>query len=131
MTAKTNETLRADLSVSLIDLLAAAGSAFVDVYDGTQPADPNAAITDTVLVSFEIVDGWTDNDPGELLLVTTPVTATATASGTAGWVNLRTTDGYRIQGSIGVATGDFRINLIDIVEDDDYDLTAATINIPE
>ena len=131
MTAKTNESLRTDLSISLIDLLAAAGSAFIDVYTGTQPADPNASISDTLLVSFEIVDGWYDNDPGELLLVTTPVTATAVASGTAGWVNLRTTDGYRIQGIVGVSGTDFIINDVDIIEDDDYDLLNADIMVPQ
>ncbi|MBU2550427.1 MAG: hypothetical protein KKB20_18620 [Proteobacteria bacterium] len=96
----------------------------LDIYTGDRPATPNHAETGTLLVSFfgvKFGDAVWDTTALEAaidLFAATVLSATAVAGGQAAWYRLRgggvTTTGAsttapRVDGKVGVGTGDLRV----------------------
>ena len=123
-------TIRLDNSVrnAIVDAITAQlGSGTVNIYTGSQPADPNSAASGSLLASITISGGMSSASNGTSSLSSAPETATASANGTAGWARL-VSGGYNIDGSVATSGGDFTINTLSIVSGGAISLTAFSIN---
>lgn len=92
-------------------------NAQIRLYDGTQPAGPDTAITTQVLLVQ-----WTGNAGGfgsvaaNVLTASAVANVNASASGTATWFRILTSGGVAVvDGSAGVATSDMILTSASIV----------------
>lgn len=111
------------------------GAGTVKIYSGTQPASANNAASGTLLVTFTL------NDPafgaaasGAASLVVSPaISATAAATGTAGWFRMETsTPGTVIDGSVTATGGggDMTVDNTSITSGQTVNLTSGTVTMP-
>jgi hypothetical protein len=104
-------------------------SAIIRIYDGTQPANANTAIsTQTLLVSLTI-SGAFGTDSNGTLTFSTINSGTAVASGTAGFFRIVKSDGTTVvmDGSIGTSSADLVLNTTTIATNDTVAITSGTI----
>lgn len=128
-----------DAVVDLID--AGAGAGVVNIYDGTEPADADAALSgNTLLASITLNDpafgGATDNTPGAIAAANgLPVTDTsADATGTASFFRVLDSDSNVImQGDVTATAGggDMEINSTSIVAGAAVRITTFNATMPE
>lgn len=117
---------------ALVDAGAAAGK--VRVYTGAQPARPSVAATGTLLVTFTLNDpAFAAAATGAVLLDVDPaITATAVATGTAGWFRLLDSDDNAIMdGEVGVVSAQMILNTTSIAVGELIQLVSASISAPE
>lgn len=111
-------------------LITYAGSnAIIRIYDGTQPANANTAIsTQTLLVSLN-VSGAFGTDSNGTLTFSTVNNGTAVASGTASFFRIVKSDGTTVimDGSIGTSSADLVLNTTTIATNDTVAITSGTI----
>lgn len=101
----------ADLEAQRTD--AGAGSGYVEVYTGSQPATADSATTGTLLASIALNDpayGSATSGVANLDVATVP-SATAVADGTPGWYRILDSTGATVRdgsitGAAAVTTGD-------------------------
>jgi hypothetical protein len=82
-------------------------SAKIKVYTGAQPANCAASATGTLLVEWDLASNWASAaSSGSIALSSTPLSATAVGTGTAGYYRVDAVDGTtcHMQGSV-TATG--------------------------
>ncbi|NJN64866.1 MAG: hypothetical protein HC882_08270 [Acidobacteria bacterium] len=80
--------------------------AFLDVYTGAQPADPNAAPTGTLLGTIDLSADWLTTAVNGVKSKNGTWSGLAIANGTAGWARFR-----RGSDSGGLSTVDTRIDV--------------------
>lgn len=130
-------TALCDLLVDDIDSGPAAG--VLRIYSGTQPTDPDAAITDTLLAEL------TFSDPafGAAAIVASPVDAaeatasaitddTSTVAGTAGWFVIEdSTNAVIVTGTVTVTGGggDLELSTVTIPSGGTVTITSAKIRV--
>ena len=111
-------------------LITYAGSnAIIRLYDGTQPANANTAIsTQTLLVSLTI-SGAFGTDSNGTLTFSTINNGTAVATGTASFFRIVKSDGTTVvmDGSIGTSSADLILNTTTITTNDTVAITSGTI----
>lgn len=111
-------------------LITYAGSnAIIRIYDGSQPANANTAIsTQTLLVSLNI-SGAFGTDSNGTLTFSTINNGTAVASGTASFFRIVKSDGTTVvmDGSIGTSSADLVLNTTTIATNDTVAITSGTI----
>ena len=111
-------------------LITYAGSnAIIRLYDGTQPANANTAIsTQTLLVSLAI-SGAFGTDSNGTLTFSTIGNGTAVASGTASFFRIVKSDGTTVimDGSVGTSSADLVLNTTTIATNDTVAITSGTI----
>ena len=120
---------------AIVDLLdAGAGAATIQVRTGAQPANPNAAATGTLLVTFTLADpAFGAAAAGVATLQGTPRAAVGVAAGTAGWFRALDSNGNAVfDGSVG-ATGSgeqLELNTTTVSVDLDMEITGGTFTMP-
>lgn len=110
------------------------GAATVKIYTGTQPASANDAASGTLLVTFTLSDpSFGAAAAGGVTLSGTPKSASAAATGTAGWFRLETsTPGTVIDGSVTATGGggDMTVDNTSITSGQTVNLTGGTVTMP-
>lgn len=111
-------------------LITYAGSnAIIRLYNGTQPANANTAIsTQTLLVSLTI-SGALGTDSNGTITFSTIGNGTAVATGTASFFRIVKSDGTTVimDGSVGTSSADLVLNTVSIVTNDTVAITSGTI----
>ncbi|MEV8636520.1 hypothetical protein AB0395_33220 [Streptosporangium sp. NPDC051023] len=123
-------------AASAIAALADAGSGpgVVEIRTGSQPASPADAATGTLLVTVPLADpafGAVAN--GTAALAGTPLTATATGSGTAGWCRIKDSAGSAVMDGSVSATGgggDLELATTSIATGLTVEITAGSMTMP-
>lgn len=111
------------------------GAATIKVYTGSQPASANDAATGTLLATFTCSDpSFGAAASGVITLAGTPKTATAAATGTAGWFRLESNTAVTtvIDGSVTASGGggDMTLDNTSITSGQTVNLTSGTITMP-
>lgn len=125
----------ASLNAELDRADAGAGPGTIEVYTGAQPANADAVVTGTLLVTFTLakpafapaVGGVKDLDADPDL------TAAAAAAGNAGWARVKDSNGNTIFDGAVTASGgggDFIINSTSITAGQTVNLTLGSITYP-
>lgn len=122
--------------VDLID--GGAGAGKFRIYDGTQPAGPDTAIsTQTLLAELTFSDpafgNAADVNPGARATANA-ITADAAAnnSGTASWFRFVDSSGTAvIDGSVGTASADLILDDVEITAGSEVSVTAFTVTMAE
>jgi hypothetical protein len=111
-------------------LITYAGSgSIIRLYDGTQPANANTAIsTQTLLVSLTIAGGFGTDSNGTITLGAV-TSGTAVASGTTSFFRIVKSDGTTVvmDGSVGTTDSDLNLNTTTIASSQTVSITAGTI----
>lgn len=130
----TNASLLSLLN-SLATLVDSGSAAVIEIYDGSVPADADAAEGNVLLASLTMSatafgGGATDSNPGGLLTADTIASdSSADATGTATHFRIKTQTGgtVRFQGTVGTATSTLVLNTTSIVSGATVSITALTI----
>ena len=125
-----------DAIVDLLDAGAAAGK--LQVYDGSQPADPDTAVTtQTKLAELTLSDpafgdAADDNPGGKATANAITDLSTADATGTAAWFRAVDSDGTAIiDGSVGTSSADLILDSVSITAGQTVKVNSWTITMPE
>lgn len=134
MTIRTAVAARnAALDAELDRTDAGAGAGTIKIYTGAQPATGDTAETGTLLATFTCADpAWSAATGGVKTLDADPdLSATAVATGTAGWARVEDSAGNNVfDGSVGVSGTDFIINTTSITSGQATVLLSGTITYP-
>lgn len=123
-----------DAKYNLAD--AGAGPATVKVYTGAQPATGETAESGTLLATFTCADpAWeaagATTARRKILDCDPDLSATAVATGTAGWARMEDSAGNNVfDGSVGTAGTDFIINTTAVTTGQTVTLTQGHIDEP-
>jgi hypothetical protein len=101
----------------------------IRLYDGTQPANANTAIsTQTLLVDLTIAGGFGTDSNGTITLGAV-TSGTAVASGTASFFRIVKSDGTTVvmDGSVGTSGSDLNLNTTTVASAQTVSITAGTI----
>lgn len=101
----------------------------IHLYNGTQPANANTAVsTQTLLVSLTISGSFGTDSNGTITLSSVS-DGTAVASGTATWFRITKSDGSTVvmDGSVGTSGADLNLNTTTISATQTVSITAGTI----
>ena len=130
MTVRLNDAMRNSGTDALAGVLTSGGTLHLYVYTGSQPASANSAASGTLLLDYDLTaETFTAASGGSSSLSTLPVSATATATGTAGWARL--TDGtVRMDGSVGTSGTDFLLATVAVTSGNMVNLTGLTLSLP-
>jgi len=129
--ANASRSAAADGVVDLIDAGAAAG--VIKVYDGTQPATPDTAVSgQTLLVTLTCSDpavGAASNGVASFNAITA---GTAVATGTASWARIEDSDGNVVaDATVGTSGADINLDTTSIVSGGEVGVTSLTYTAPE
>lgn len=111
-------------------LITYAGSnARISLYQGTQPANANTAISTQTLLVTCILSGVFGTDTDGTLTLGTVQTGTAVATGTAQFFRIFKSDGTTVvmDGSVGVSGADLNLNTTTINITQSVDISGGTI----
>lgn len=109
------------------------GPATLEIRTGSQPANADAAASGTLLATLTLNDPAGAQSGGVITMSVSPaVTATAVATGTAGWARLKDSTGATVlDGSVGTAATDFIIDSTSITSGQGVSLVAtSTLTYP-
>ena len=107
----------------------AGADAIMFIYSGAQPTNANTAITtQTVLCQMQI-GGAFGTDSNGTLTITTPITGTASASGTASFFRITKSNGATVvmDGSIGTTDADLILDTTTINNTQTVTISSGTI----
>lgn len=113
---------------------AGAGAGLLRIYDGSQPAGPDTAVTSqTLLAEITLSDpafGAASN--GVITLSGTPLSdASANATGTASWARFVDSDGNaKVDCDVGTSGATINLNTTSIVSGGTVTITSGTITVP-
>lgn len=111
-------------------LITYAGSGcLINIYQGTQPANANTAIsTQTLLVSLPITGSFGTDSNGTITL-STVTSASAVASGTASFFRIFKSNGTTVvmDGSVGISNADMILNTTAIANTQTVTINSGTI----
>jgi hypothetical protein len=90
MTVRYSTSLRnahSQATINTIDADAAVG--YIEIREGSQPANPNTAASGTLLVTIDLQDpSFGSPSSGVITLLGVPLSGTAVGTGTAGWFRI-------------------------------------------
>jgi len=125
---------------AIVDVMDGGGGGKLIIYDGTQPADPDAAPGATALVTFTLAnpafdastDGTTYATAG-VADASLPLSVAASNSGTATWFRFTKPNGTTgvIDGSVGLATADLILDAVVIGAGATVTITDLNIRLPQ
>ncbi len=124
---------------AVVDLLdAGAGAALLRIYDGTQPTNPDVAITTEVLLaeltySDPAFGAAADATPGGRATASAITDdSSANATGTASWFRTVDSNGLAvIDGSVGTSGADLNLNTVSITSGATVSVSSHTVTMPE
>lgn len=105
-------------------------SALLKIYDGSQPANPDTAITSQVLLATLTCNAsqFAPSASSGVLTASDITSANAAASGTAAWFRLTTSGGTaKVDGTVGTSGTDAIINNTTITSGQGVSCTSLTI----
>lgn len=134
MTLSIATTYRNAMCDALVDGLdAGAGAGTIKIYSGTRPANPNTAITGTLLATVTCADPAFGNSSSGAATITDPAAVTAVATGTATHFRAADSTGAAVfDGDVG-ATGsgaDLELATTSISTGLTVDITGGTVTVP-
>lgn len=119
---------------AITDRLNVGGAGTIAIYSGAQPASADDPPAGTLLVTIPLAaPAFTSGTPGVGNLASTPRTANATATGTAGWARLSDAGSNRVMDVSVTATGaggDIELSSTAVVSGQAVTLTGGTFTIP-
>lgn len=125
-----------DAIVDLID--GGSGAGKLRIYDGTQPADPDTAVsTQTLLAELTLSDpafgNAADANPGGRATASSITQdSSANATGTAAWFRVVDSNDVAIlDGSVGTSGCDLNLVTTSIVSGQPVQITSFTVTMPE
>ena len=103
--------------------------AIISIYQGTQPANANTAISGQTLLVSLVVSGSFGTDSNGTLTFSSVGNGTAVASGTASFFRIVKSDGTTVimDGSVGTSSADLVLNTTTIATNDTVAITSGTI----
>lgn len=110
-----------------------AGAATLEIRTGSQPADADTAASGTLLVTLTLNDPAGTQSGGVVTIDVSPaISASAVATGTAGWGRLKDSTGATVlDGSVGTSSADFIIDSTSITSGQTVALVAtSTLTMP-
>jgi hypothetical protein len=119
---------KADAQAALLN------NGFIDVYDGTQPATPNTAVTTQVRLARLTYGAPAYAAAVEGVATARPITQdpSAAATGTASWSRYRQSDGTAVlDGSVGTSGCNLNLNTVAVVQGAAVSVTAHTLTEPK
>lgn len=106
-------------------------SALLRIYDGTQPATADTAVSSQNLLATLTCNAsaFAAAASGGVLTVSAVTTANASATGTAAWFRLVASNGTTVvmDGSVGTATSDLVLTTVSLISGSPVSVTAWTI----
>ena len=111
-------------------LITYAGSnAIIRIYNGSQPANANTAISTQTLLAALTVTGSFGTDSNGTLTISSVASTTAVASGTASFFRIVKSDGTTVvmDGSIGTSDADMVVNTTTITSGENVQISSGTI----
>lgn len=120
-----------DVIESALD--AGSGAATLEIRTGSQPANADTAASGTLLVTLTLNDPAGTQSGGVITIDVTPaISATAVATGTAGWGRLMDSTGATVlDGSVATSGADFNIDSTSITSGQTVTLVAtSTLTLP-
>lgn len=111
---------------------ALANGGTIEVRSGSQPASASDAATGTLLATFTL-SGTAFGAPsaGVKTLAGTPLSATAAATGTAGWFRVKGSGGSTVlDGSVGTSGAELNLSTTTITSSDSVQITSGTLTMP-
>lgn len=134
MTYRLHSDVRDDmLAVIAAAADAGAGAATVEIRTGAIPANGNAAVTGTLLVSFTMADPCFEAPSGGSMAYDADpdINAVATATGTAGYAVLKDSTGAVVgYGTVGTSGADFNITSTSITSGQTVTFVSGSITMP-
>lgn len=115
------------------DIDGGAGAAYLEIRTGSQPADADTAASGTLLATLTLNDPAGTVASGTITIDVDPaITATAVATGTAGWARLYDSTAVSIlDGSVDTTAADFIIDSTSITSGQTVALVAtSTLTLP-
>lgn len=106
------------------------------VYSGSQPSDPDASATGTLLAHFDLTgsQAWSSPSTGETHLTGLPLTGTIDASGTAGYYRLLdSSNNVLLQGDVTATGGGgaMTVGSTTITSGDTVQITSFGFTVPQ
>lgn len=125
----------ADGVVDRTDTGTGTATGLLRIYTGAQPADADTAASGTLLVELTLANPafGAANTSGTAALLSTPRTATASATGTAGWFRVVNRDGTSVFDGSVTATGgggDLTLDNVSIASGQTVNITALSYTQP-
>lgn len=112
-------------------LLNAGGAGTVEVRTGSQPTDPNTAVSGTLLVTFTLSSTAFAAFASGSGSLNTVASATAAATGTAGWFRMKNNAGTGvIDGTVGTSGAELNLNTTSIVSGGSVSITSGSLTMP-
>src|ERR1041385_353663 len=105
-------------------------SGFLDIYDGSQPANPDTAVTSQVILARLPLSATFAPAASGGVLTANAITddTSADASGTAAWFRIVTSGGTPIvDGTVGTSGADCNLNSVTIAAGQTVEVTSLTI----
>ena len=140
----TNPRISAEAAIAMADLLddkvnEGSTAATIRIRTGTQPADPDATESGTLLATLTMSDpafgAATDDNPGGLITASAITDDTsADATGTAGYFRIGATGtgaDDHIDGECGTSGADLNMNTVAIVAGATVAITSLTAKVPQ
>lgn len=119
---------------AVVDSIDGGSAGTVKIYDGTQPANANTAVsTQTLLATVTLKNPAFGNSTTGIatLDVTGGVSATAAATGTASWFRVATSGGATVfDGTAGASGADLNLNSTSVVSGTTVSITSGTVTMP-
>lgn len=104
-------------------------AAKVSIRTGAQPATPATADSGTLLIQYTLASDWASQASGVLTFSSTPISGTASGTGTAGHYRVYDNAGTTcyMQGSVGTSGTDMIIDNTSIASGQTVQITAWTV----
>lgn len=133
MTLSLENATRTVLCDALVDRLDVGGAGNIKIYDGTRPANPNAAITGNLLATVTLINPAFGAAATGVATLADPAAVTAVATGTA--THFRAANGAATVICDGSVTatgggGDLTLATVSITSGLSVDVTGGTITVP-
>jgi len=130
--ANNFKTAVAARNLAIDAALATIGSdGFLDIYDGTQPTNPDTALGAQVKLAHLALstDAFGDASSGTATAASITSDSSADATGTAAWFTLTTSGGTRkFDGSVGTSGADLNLNSVAISSGQAVGVSALTVS---
>lgn len=134
MTLSIANTYRTAMCNALVDGLdAGAGAGTIKIYSGTRPANPDTAITGTLLATVTCIDPAFGNATNGVATLSDPASVTAVATGTATHFRAADSTGAAVFDGDVTATGgggDLTLTTTAITSGLSVDITGGTVTVP-
>lgn len=107
----------------------AGADAIMFIYSGAQPATANTAIAGQTVLCQMVIGGAFGTDSNGTLTITTPISGTAVASGTASFFRITKSNGATVvmDGSIGTTDADLILDTTTINNTQTVTISSGTI----